>query len=414
VSLNSPRSVTPDLQFLDGIRQVLQALGGGLRLTLNGPEYEYLVETDRRELCVAICDTDAGHRLCELDRDACLSAACSSRGSEPVARLCPFYMLNVIAPVWVDGERIGFVGSSATFPERLGALRFERLVRRLVQLGLAPAHARRLVSRVPVVNESTVRRVLDIAQLCMGQAYRRSITRPAPSRGRVVAQGTVEARAKLDLEQARSEIELRSLVEQVNPHFLFNALSLISSFAVRGDCERIQSTIKTLAELLRYGLSAEEQLVPLADEIKHVTNYVRIQQQRFPGRIEAKISVQEEALRALVPRISLQPLVENCFRHGFEPSQNQFEVRLSAELRDGDLEMKIADNGAGMSAGKIKRVLRQSLARLGEPVAGIGIANVQRRLRHYFGDAGVLQIESIQRQGTTVTIHVPLRTQYCS
>lgn len=196
--------------------------------------------------------------------------------------------------------------------------------------------------------------------------------------------------------------EINALHSQINPHFLYNTLDTIVWMAEFNDSEKVIAVTKSLAHFFRLSLSKGEELIPLSDELEHVRQYLFIQMQRYGDKMSYAIEADESLYGVKVPRIILQPIVENAIYHGIRELDGKGHILISAEVKDGNLCLKVIDNGIGFQRGEEK----PSGMRLG----GVGIDNVDRRIRLHFGEGYGLRIETGKGQGTSVTMILPLKT----
>ena len=196
------------------------------------------------------------------------------------------------------------------------------------------------------------------------------------------------------LEASLSEAQLQNLRLQLEPHFLFNALNAISA-TIYENPRAADEMIGRLGDLLRQLFKNDRsQEVPLAREIELMQLYTDIMEARLEHRLKVTIEVAEDAKRALVPQLILQPLVENAIRHGMDPLT--FEARISVRIcREGDrLHLKIRDHGPGIGSS-------------GVPNAGIGIPNTRDRLQRLYGDRQNLEIHNADGGGVVAEIQLP-------
>ena len=216
----------------------------------------------------------------------------------------------------------------------------------------------------------------------------------------------------LAMQNLVTETELHSLQSQINPHFLFNTLSMISKSAyISGDATTSELMDK-LSEFLRYALDKANKNSTLFEEIESIKNYIFIQQKRFSDRIRFEIDVEPDTPNIHMPAIVLQPLMENAILHGASAMTEQALVGVKVHPFQDRLHIHVEDNGAGMKPedleallSKLKRGLESSPGSRG---SGIGLSNVYRRLQMYFGAALQFSIESEEGCGTVVTLTVPI------
>lgn len=213
------------------------------------------------------------------------------------------------------------------------------------------------------------------------------------------------------LELANTTNQLKALQAQVNPHFLYNALQSIASLSLRYNAPQVYELIYSLGSMMRYSMNTERTQVPLRDEIEHVGNYVILMKERFgEENLQLVTEATEEALETVLPKMILQPLVENIFKHGFTDGIHQAEIGITCKLEgESRLVLSVKDNGKGMSPerlGEITAGLRSS----GRPEdEQIGLYNVLARLRLQFGSGAGMTLENNQEgQGVTVTLIIPL------
>jgi signal transduction histidine kinase len=200
------------------------------------------------------------------------------------------------------------------------------------------------------------------------------------------------------LETRLVEAQLQTLQRQLQPHFLFNTLHAISTLMHR-DVESADRMLSRLSELLRLTLNkVGQQEVTLSEEVDFLAKYLQIEQTRFQDRLTVTFDVQPEALDGLVPRMLLQPLVENAIKHGIAPQPGPGQIEIRAWRDDRHLLMEVADNGAGLSQDALTALQ-----------SGIGLSTTRARLQHLFGRD--YQFEFLrQPRGLAVRVVVPWRS----
>jgi len=228
----------------------------------------------------------------------------------------------------------------------------------------------------------------------------------------------IRKKAQLEAELAESrlllrESQLRSLQSQINPHFLFNTLDTLAKKAFLEGAEETSDLIASVASLMRYNLRRLDRAVTLQEEAEMVAQYVAIQKTRFADRLDFRTDLDPAALDVKMPSLTLQPLVENAVIHAVEPREEGGTVRFAARREDGVVRVVLEDDGPGMPQEIINRLLegRESAMADGRTESrstGIGLANVVRRLRLYYGKDDVIRIEASPGSGTRVTLRLPL------
>ncbi|MGO4346429.1 sensor histidine kinase [Paenibacillus sp. MCAF9] len=218
-------------------------------------------------------------------------------------------------------------------------------------------------------------------------------------------------RDKESLEKDRlvKELELQALQSQINPHFLFNTLNVLSKLALIEGAEKTSDLIISMSNLLRYNLRNLEHAVTLRDEVAHVEEYFTIQQARFRDRIQLVKDIDPSVLSYHIPALTLQPIVENAFVHGIERMENGAKIRLEIKHDQHHVRISISDNGRGMTEEIRDSLLRMEAGAFTEQSTGLGTKNVFKRLQLFYGLHGLVDIESERGIGTTVTIRIPIR-----
>ncbi|OPH46646.1 hypothetical protein BC351_14260 [Paenibacillus ferrarius] len=211
----------------------------------------------------------------------------------------------------------------------------------------------------------------------------------------------------IELEKKKSELAF--LRSQINPHFLYNTLEAITGLAVVEGQSKIKTMTRALSSIFRYSIKGAD-IVPLIQETKIIDAYLQIQQIRFADRFSVHHEFTEEALAYRVPRMILQPIIENAIYHGFEPSLRKGELWIKASIDDqGRLVVAVLDNGTGIAPGRLEE-LRSRLAAPASDLAdfeeqkSIGLVNVNNRIKLMFGDDCGIQIESSFGNGTHIQL----------
>ncbi len=205
----------------------------------------------------------------------------------------------------------------------------------------------------------------------------------------------------------KKNAELSILREQITPHFLYNSLQVIKAEAIFSKNREISQIVTAFAELLRYSMDNRTAVVTMADEINYIRNYLDIYQRRFIGQFEYQIDVSTDLMDYRMQKMILQPLVENCLKHGFEGKKSGGYIQILAR-RDGDgCIIHVRDNGKGISVDKLEQ-LRQQLDQADQNMLeGIGLFNVHQRILMECGVSfGIRDIDSKQGEYTQVTLRI--------
>ncbi len=207
---------------------------------------------------------------------------------------------------------------------------------------------------------------------------------------------------------AQKNAELEALQAQINPHFLYNTLDSINWMLIEIGAMDLSDVIVSLGDILKYSIHGSDVLVPLEEEIRYIESYLCIQKNRLEERLTATIQVQEEARACMVPKLILQPVVENAILHGVEPQKAGGEIRVEARLTGGDLLVTVSDCGEGMDEEELDRC-RSVISAEDPGTDSIGMRNVNRRIRLHYGEEYGLSVESRKHQGTVITLRMPQR-----
>lgn len=215
------------------------------------------------------------------------------------------------------------------------------------------------------------------------------------------------------------QAELTALQSQINPHFLYNTLESIRGQALVDDNLEIAQMVEALSSFFRYSISRKGNLVTLRDELANIENYMMIQKYRFNNRFSLEVIVDEEdevAYDFFIPRLIIQPVVENAIFHGLEEKMEGGKVTIEVIVTDRNLILTISDNGKGMNEEKLKElnagiqsdeVILDEEAKETQRNTGIALPNIHKRIRLLFGEAYGVNIYSTRGQGTDVEITIP-------
>ena len=205
-------------------------------------------------------------------------------------------------------------------------------------------------------------------------------------------------------ELALKDAQFRSLQLQVNPHFLYNTLDSINWLAQLNDQEEIATMVQSLGTLLRSSLDSGTPAVTLAQELSLLDNYLQVQKIRYADRLLVGFDIDERCLECGVPKLILQPLVENAIKYALEQIDRPCEIRVSADVTADEIELRVSDNGPGIERGYADAVLAGTVVTTG---SGVGIRSIVERLRRLYSHRASLTIESERGSGATVVLRLP-------
>lgn len=223
-------------------------------------------------------------------------------------------------------------------------------------------------------------------------------------------------KSQVEIEQRKKAIEQKMLISQIKPHFLYNTLVCIISLSQKEEHEKIEETIRSLLLLLTFSIDKKEECITLYEEIEILRSYVYIQKIRYGDSFSFDVEIDREAYDAIIPKLLLQPLIENAIYHGILGREDgRIKVRISC--RNGRVTIELDDNGVGMGSDKIRDILASRRTGGGEDIPwennrhGLGMVNVMERLNLYYGDKCLFQIESEYNLGTRIRITFPMETE---
>lgn len=208
---------------------------------------------------------------------------------------------------------------------------------------------------------------------------------------------------------AEKDMHIMALQSQINPHFLYNTLQSISNIANRENVPDISDMCGRLSSMFRYNVEGGRRFVMLDDELRHIGNYFYLQSKQYKDRLKVAIDIPDELLTLQVPRFILQPLVENAVAHGLESLPDGGLVRITATRSGENALISVEDNGRGIPPGRlaeIQRMLESDMRH--DPKEFFALDNVNKRLVLNYGKDYLIRVDSVEGQGTTVTLTVPL------
>ncbi|MBM6668288.1 sensor histidine kinase [Lacrimispora saccharolytica] len=198
--------------------------------------------------------------------------------------------------------------------------------------------------------------------------------------------------------------ELNLMQEQINPHFLYNALSVISAMALRERGMQTVKSVKYLADFYRISLNKGKQILSIQEEVELLKNYMKIQKLRFGSSIQVEYDIKKELLTLKTIKLLLQPLVENSIHHGRKSDEEVLMIRVRVQLDGERVCFSVEDNGVGIKQDKLEK-LRSQLEKFEE---GYGLKNVHNRVRLTYGEEYGVKIESVFGKGTRVLVYIPI------
>ena len=205
------------------------------------------------------------------------------------------------------------------------------------------------------------------------------------------------------------EMEFKTLQSQMNPHFLYNTLDAINWMAFKEGQTEICNLVSAISNLMRISISNRQSLIPLEQELGYVRDYLYIQNMRYKGRLETVYDIEESLLDQVVPKLIIQPIVENAIVHGIEKSHDRNTLYISIIRTGANINIIVRDTGVGMSKEKVQSLLKEpeTVKSSSASHTNLGMYAVHKRLKFLYGEDYGLSVQSEEGEGTTVVIRIP-------
>lgn len=210
-------------------------------------------------------------------------------------------------------------------------------------------------------------------------------------------------------QEEKRKSELKALQSQINPHFLYNTLDSIIWMAEGKKNEEVVLMTASLARLLRQSISNEDEVVPIANEVEYARGYLTIQKMRYKDKLEFQIDVDPSILHIPLIKLVLQPIIENAIYHGLKYKESKGLLIVKGFMKDGNAVLQIIDDGVGMDEETLAHIYDRH--KVNYHSNGVGVYNVQKRLKLYYGEDYGITYESEKGKGTTATITIPGRQE---
>jgi two-component system sensor histidine kinase YesM len=208
----------------------------------------------------------------------------------------------------------------------------------------------------------------------------------------------------------KQEAQMKSLQMQINPHFLYNTLDTINWMARIRHVDEIGDMVAALSNMMRYSLE-KKSFVRLGEEVKSLKDYIAIQNYRYRDKMVAEIEIDESLMSLYIPRLLIQPILENAIVHGIEEKLDKGHILVAARRENEDLYIQIMDDGVGMTEETMSHILREDYSMKKSGHTSIGVVNVNRRIQMIYGKDYGLLVQSVLGAGTKITIHIPAREE---
>ncbi|MDR3438604.1 PocR ligand-binding domain-containing protein [Telmatospirillum sp.] len=355
--------------------------------------------SDKRDRCF-LCDNDGGRMAVEA--------------GEPSIYQCHCGLVDFAAPIIVRGQYLGAVISGQVRLQDEHEISLKRIMP-LDDSWQRDAHLcalREEIHEIPYHKlRSAAYTLFYLAGYLVEESYSNLVRQELDAKNLSLME---ESKRRADLEKSLREAELKALSYQINPHFLFNVLNTIGRLALLEQAKKTENIVYAFADMMRYVLKrSRSQIVAINSEVEHVRNYLYIQKVRMGDRFTFSMNVPSKYDGVLCPFMVLHPIVENSVNYAVEPRESDGRIDITAYDDGKDMILDVTDNGDGIDP-KVIRAAREGVSEH-RGRTGIGLHNVDSRLRYFFGDDYGLAIESpgTPGGGTKVRMRFPLEFDPC-
>ncbi len=334
------------------------------------------------------CDAEGGKIALELQK--------------PYAYKCAGGFLDAAAPIIIDGEYVGCILCGQVIPSEEREEFIQDILARNIPLGLPTEDFEEAVRKRAPLPRERFEAAVEMLSLTANNIMQNSAANLAQK------QLLKEAQERATLQAALQETQIKALKAQINPHFLFNSLTLLGYTALEEGAPRTEEIAYTLSDLLRYSLRNMSSVVELGEEMEMIDQYLAIQKIRFGDRLNSQISLAPNLHNFEIPCMVLQPLVENAVIHGAEPLPRPVTIIVKAYEENGRLTLEIIDDGVGMPPEIVANIRSGNFDGDGQ---SLGIQNVFQRLQSEYNGRFTWQVESADDLGTQLVLHIDLEPE---
>lgn len=338
--------------------------------------------------CQMIRSTELGNQRCEHS-DSSVSRKSMLKNKQIIHR-CHAGLVDAAAPIVVNEQHLGSILCGQVLFDKKDLEDKESLKARIGDLDINFEEAFVEFGKIKITTEERFSK--DIAILALVANY--------------ITEIGVKALVEKQYASELRKMELKLLENQLNPHFLFNALNTVTGLAYNEGAENTQTITFALAELLRNNINASGSLVKVSEELEQVKNYLTIQEIRFGDRLIVHWKEDKKVDEFLVPILTIQTIVENAIIHGMEPREEKTDLFVHTYVDQDEAVIEVEDNGCGMDKEALHDIMETNLNDT-QKVKKLGLHHIRKRLQYYYGTDYSFSIKSKLNQGTRVTIRLP-------
>jgi two-component system, LytTR family, sensor kinase len=388
-----------DLNLLQRIQNTFAEAMGVAAVTVDRQGRPVTATSNFCKVCQMIRSTAEGLSRCQK---------CDAEGGrialerqELYAYKCSGGFLDAAAPIIIDGQFVGSILCGQVIPSGEQEEFIQDILARNLPLGLPAAEFEEEVRKIEPLPVERFHAAVEMLSITANHVMEKGAASLAQTH---LLRETQERAA---LQAALQEAQLRALKAQINPHFLFNSLTLLGYTALEEGAERTEEIAYNLSDLLRYSLRNMSTQVELGEEMEMIEQYLAIQKISFGERLQSQVTFDPELRQVEIPCMILQPLVENAVIHGAEPLTRPVTVTVCAYHHQNHLVMEVADDGVGMPAEIVQAIQQGLFTGNGH---SLGLQNVFQRLANEYGNSVSIGVESAPDQGTRLRLSISLTT----
>ncbi|MBU3158825.1 PocR ligand-binding domain-containing protein [Clostridium frigoris] len=387
-----------DVSSLKDIQDKFAKIVGLSTVTVDGDGTPVVPASYFTKWCSLIRSSAEGYKRCKHCDS--VGGTTAMQAGKPVIYNCHTGLIDFAAPIIVNGNYLGSMlcgqVTSSNFKNE-SIIDVSRLSR---ELNLSKNALFDALAEVPVVNYEKILVSADYLFLFSNFIAKMGIATITKS------ELLEETKEKMKLTELLKNMEIKALQAQINPHFLYNTLNTIARMALMENAPDTENLIYAISDLLRYSLKNSDNMVTIDSEITNIKKYFYIQKTRFGDRFDYEIDIDPSILNFKIPVMTLQPLVENSIIHGLKNMTINGKVKIIGKnFNNSYLTIEVFDNGIGIDEDRLKTIF--AVENSYENLTGLGIKNVDSRIKHFFGPKYGINLKNSKETGTTATINVP-------
>ena len=389
-----------DLNVLQRIQDTFAQAMGVAAVTVDREGKPITRTSNFCRLCLLIRSTPEGLRRCQ---------ACDAAGgrralilNRPFAYNCAGGLMDAAAPILIDGHYVGSILCGQAIPDDARDDYVRRIVHHNEPLGLPADEIESAAREITPLPRERFTAAVEMLSITANYVIEIGVARLAQTE--LLHRAHEQAALKVALQEA----QLRAFKAQINPHFLFNSLTLLGYTALEEAAPRTERIAYDLSDLLRYSLRNISTQVELGEEFAMIRQYLEIQKVGFGDRLSFIVDLAPELERCEVPCMIIQPLVENAVLHGAEPLSRPVSIEVRAWLDDDQIVLEIADDGVGMPEDIVEQINAGDYVSRSE---SLGLQNVLQRLVGEYGPAFTASVWAAPDAGTRLQLLLPLGGQ---